>query len=192
MTQASEESAAAPPGPPADEPNLARAARRFDESLGEGERLLLAALFICLVALGFYRTIASVAYNLQPLWAVEGIRIAVFALAMIGAAYATHHKRNFSLDLLSKVFEARGRAVLRLVLNVATVLAAALLFYGGWLVKEVISKEKDYELVPKSVIGWFIPIAAALMIIHCLLHSVIEASYLAAGKAAPESEQAVH
>jgi hypothetical protein len=46
--------------------------------------------------------------------------------------------------------------------------------------------------VPKWIIGWFIPVAAALVVIHCLLHMVIETAYLSAGKTAPESEQAVH
>ncbi len=192
MPNEAEESVAASAGPPVDEPGLARAARRFDESLGEGERVLLAALFLALISFGLYRTVASIGFNKQPLWAVEGIRISVFALAMVGAAYATHHKRNFALDLLSRAFAPRGRAILRVILNLATVVAASLLFYGGWLVKEVLSREKEYDLVPKWIIGWFIPIAAAMIVLHCLLHMVIEASYLGAGKTAPESEQAVH
>ncbi len=174
------------------EPPLARMARQLDEGLGQGERVTLAVLFVLLVGFGVYRTIADIAWNERPLWAVEGIRVSVFALAMVGAAFATHQKRNFSLDLLSRVFAVRGRAILRVVLNLSTIFAAALLFYGGWLVKEVISREKDYELVPKWMIGWFIPIAAALIIIHCLLHIVVEVGYLAAGRTAPEAEQAVH
>ena len=174
------------------EPPLARVARQLDEGLGLVERVLLAVLFVALVAFGVYRTIADIAWNERPLWAVEGIRVSVFALAMVGAAFATHHKRNFALDLLSRVFAVRGRALLRVVLNLATIFAAALLFYGGWLVKEVISREKDYELVPKWMIGWLIPIAAALIIVHCLLHIVVEVGFLAAGRTAPEAEQAVH
>lgn len=182
----------APPDPAASpEPPLARTLRRLDEGVGEGERVLIAMLFASLVAVGFYRTFVDLVWNERPLWAVEGIRVSVFAIAMMGAAFATHHKRNFSLDLLSKMFAPRGRAVLRVVLNLVAIAAALLLFYGGWLVKKTISVEKDYELVPKWIIGWFIPIAAALIIVHLLLHTVIELAYLARGGTAPEPEQAV-
>jgi TRAP-type C4-dicarboxylate transport system permease small subunit len=176
---------------PKDEPALARAIRRIDESIGEGERLIMTMTFAFLIAVGFYRTLADLAWNQRPLWAVEGIRVAVFAIAMMGAAFATHHKRNFNLDLLSKLFGPKGRAYLRVVLNLVAIAAATLLFYGGWLVKKIISVEKDYELVPKWVIGWFIPIAASLIIVHLILHSVIELVYLSNGKIAPEPEMVV-
>jgi TRAP-type C4-dicarboxylate transport system permease small subunit len=174
-----------------DRPPLARRLQQVDEALGEGERVVLALLFLVLLYFGVYRALANIFWNQRPLWAVEGIRVSVFALAMMGAAFATHHKRNFALDILSRLFAVRGRAILRVVLNAATVLAAALLFYGGWLVKEVISREHDYELVPKWVIGWFIPVAAALILVHCLLHTIIELAYLARGETAPEPEQVV-
>lgn len=165
--------------------------RRFDEALGEGERVVLAVLFVLLVFFGVYRTAVDILWNERPLWAVEGIRVSVFALAMLGAAFATHHRRNFALDLLSRALSVRGRALLRVVLSLVTVFAASLLFYGGWLVKEVISREKEYDLVPKSVVGWFIPVAAALIIVHSLLHTLIEVAYLTRGKTAPEPEQVV-
>ena len=164
---------------------------RVDAALGEGERVVLMALFVTLVSFGVYRAVADMLWNERPLWAVEGIRVSVFALAMLGAAFATQHKRNFALDVMSRLFSTRGRAILRVVLNAATLTAAALLFYGGWLVKNVLSAEKHYELVPKPIIGWFIPVAAALILIHCLLHLVIEVVYLASGKTAPEPDQAV-
>ncbi|MBK9032442.1 MAG: TRAP transporter small permease [Myxococcales bacterium] len=173
------------------EPPLARKLRMVDEGVGSGERVVIALLFAFLVAIGFYRTFADLIWNKRPLWAVEGIRVSVFAIAMLGAAFATHHKRNFSLDLVSRAFAPRGRAVLRVLLNLVALTAATLLLYGGWLVKKAISAEKHYELVPKWVIGWFIPIAAALIIVHLVLHTVIELAYLGRGQTAPEPEQAV-
>lgn len=173
------------------EPGPARTVRIIDEAIGNVERVIIAAIFAFLVAVGLYRTFADIVWNERPLWAVEGIRLSVFAIAMLGAAFATHHKRNFNLDLVGKALAPRGRAVLRVILNLIAIGAALLLFYGGWLVKETISKEKDYELIPKPVLGWFIPIAAALIIVHLLLHIIIELIYLASGKTAPEPEMAV-
>lgn len=173
------------------EPEAARTLRRIDETIGAGERLLMTAIFVFLVCVGAYRTMAGLLWNERPLWAVEGIRVSVFAIAMMGAAFATHHKRNFSLDLLSKAFQARGRAILRVALNLVALGAATLLVYGSWLVKKTISAEKHYDLVPKWIIGWFIPIAASLIILHLTLHTAIEIIYLSRGKTAPEPEQAV-
>lgn len=173
------------------EPAAARLVRMIDEGIGLGERVVIVAIFAFLVSVGFYRTFADLMWNERPLWAIEGIRVAVFAIAMLGAAFATHLKRNFSLDLLSKAFGPRGRAALRVVLNLVAMLAAALLCYGGWLVKKTLAREHDYELVPKWVIGWFIPVAATLIIVHLVLHTVIELVYLARGEAAPDPEQAV-
>ncbi len=177
-------------GAPA-EPTAAQTLRMIDEAIGLGERVVIVAIFALLVMVGFYRTFADLMWNERPLWAIEGIRIAVFAIAMLGAAFATHLKRNFSLDLLSKLFGPRGRAALRVALNLIAIAAAALLFYGGWLVKKTLAREHDYELVPKWIIGWFIPIAAGLIIVHLVLHTAIELIYLARGDAAPEPEQAV-
>lgn len=177
-------------GAPA-EPSVARTLRVIDEAIGLGERVVIVTIFALLVAIGFYRTFADLMWNKRPLWAIEGIRISVFAIAMLGAAFATHLKRNFSLDLLSKVFGPRGRAALRVVLNLVAITAATLLMYGGWLVKKTLAREHDYELVPKWIIGWFIPIAAGLIIVHLVLHTAIELIYLARGDAAPDPEQAV-
>lgn len=192
---------AAPPGPlpevhalhhrGAHEPRAAYVVRVADEYMGQAERVSIATLFLALVLIGFYRTFVDLMWNERPLWAIEGIRVAVFAIAMLGAAFATHHRRNFSLDLLSRYLQPRGRAILRVVLLLATLLAAALLFYGGREVQETLSRETTYELVPKWIIGWFIPLASVLIILHTVMHLVIELAYLAVGRTAPEPEQVV-
>ncbi len=174
-------------------PRLAALIRRFDEAMGLGERVLLAMVFAALVAVGFYNTLVDLAWNERPLWALELIKVCVFAIAMLGAAFATHLDRNFSLDLLSRFLGQRGRAVLRIIINLTTIGAAYLLYYGGELVRESLGKAHEtHELVPISVIGWFMPLAGVLILLHAINHTVIEISYLAAGRAAPEPEQGVH
>lgn len=173
------------------EPPLAQMVRKADEALGLAERVAISLIFLALVLIGFYRTLADLAWNERPLWAIEGIRVAVFAIAMLGAAFATHHRRNFSLDLVTRFLQPRGRAILRLVLILATLLAAGLLLYGGMIVHDTLAKEHEYDLVPKWVIGWFIPVAAGLIIVHNVAHLIIELAYLVQGRTAPEPEQAV-
>lgn len=180
----------------ADEPPPPRAAaliRRFDDAMGLGERVLLAMVFAGLVGVGFYNTFVDLVWNERPLWALELIKVCVFAIAMLGAAFATHLDRNFSLDLVSRLLGQRGRAYLRIAINVTTIVAAYLLYYGGELVRESLGKaHESHELVPISVIGWFMPIAGVLILLHAINHTVIEVVYLADGRTAPEPEQGVH
>ena len=181
----------APPAPPDDGP-LARGVRKADDTLGQVERIGVAAIFLTLVVVGFYRTAVDLLFKERPLWAIEVIKVSVFAIAMLGSAYATHLKRNFSLDLVSRFLPPRGRAVLRVLLNLITAAAAGLLYYGGQLGREALKKgHESYEVIPVWVIAWFVPVAALLVLVHVVLHTLIEIDYLARGKVAPEPEQAV-
>lgn len=160
--------------------------------MGTGERVLLSLVFAVLVLVGFYNTFVDIAWNERPLWALELIKVCVYAIAMLGAAFATHLNRNFSLDIVSRLLGQRGRAFLRILINLTTIGAAYLTYYGGELVRESLGKaHESHELVPISVVGWFMPAAAILILLHSLIHTVIEVVYLANGRVAPEPEQAV-
>jgi TRAP-type C4-dicarboxylate transport system permease small subunit len=178
---------AADPPPP-----LAARVHWFDDALGMGERVLVAMIFATLVVVGAYRTFVDILWNERPLWSIELIKVCVFAIAMLGAAFATHLGRNFSLDLVSHFLGRRGKAILRIVINLTTMAAALLLYYGGELVRESLKKaHESHELVPMWVIGWFMPVAGMLILIHSVNHTIIEVSYLANGRTAPEPDQAV-
>jgi TRAP-type C4-dicarboxylate transport system permease small subunit len=178
--------------PSAPPPALAARVQRLDEALGQGERVVIAAVFAILVGVGFYRTFVDILWNERPLWSIELIKVCVFAIAMLGAAFATHLNRNFSLDLLTRFLSEKGRAVVRILVNLSTIAAAALLYHGGELVRESLTKAHEaHELVPMWVVGWFMPVAGVLILIHSLNHTLIEIAYLRAGRVAPEPEQAV-
>jgi TRAP-type C4-dicarboxylate transport system permease small subunit len=73
--------------------------------------------------------------------------------------------------------------------NLAALFAAGLLFFGGRLIQDALTKEKQhYEIIPLSVVGWFIPVCAALIMVHVLCHLIIEIEYLRRGRTAPEPE----
>jgi TRAP-type C4-dicarboxylate transport system permease small subunit len=173
----------------ADEPPLARAVRRVDDAVGHTERVLLFGAFAVLILTGLYRTFADKALHERPLWAVELMRLSAFAIGMLGAAYATQNRRNFGLDLVSALMSTRFKAITRVFTNLAAAVAAGLLFYGGRLIQEALAKEKQhYEIIPLTVVGWFIPVCALLIMFHVLCHMVIEIDYLRQGKTAPEPE----
>jgi TRAP-type C4-dicarboxylate transport system permease small subunit len=173
-------------------PPLARRVKQIDDALGQGERVLIALVFATLVGVGFYRTGVDILFKERPLWSIELIKVCVFAIAMLGAAYATHLHRNFSLDLVSRYLGLRGRAYLRIFVHATTVFAGLLLYHGGELVRESLKKgHESYEVVPMWVIGWFVPLAAVFILIHSINHIVVEVAYLADGREAPEPDQAV-
>jgi TRAP-type C4-dicarboxylate transport system permease small subunit len=174
---------------PVDEPSMARSIRRFDDALGSAERGLLFAAFAVLVLTNLYRTFLSIFMHESSLKAIEVSRISAFAIGIFGAAYAAQSRRNFGLDLVSALMSARVKAVTRVFTNLAALAAAGLLFYGGRLIQDALTKEKQhYEVVPLTVVGWFIPVCALLIGIHVLLHLVIEVEYLRRGRTAPEPE----
>jgi TRAP-type C4-dicarboxylate transport system permease small subunit len=184
----SESGAASDPPPPP----FAAKVQRFDTALGQGERVVMTAIFAVLVAVGFYRTFVDIAWNERPLWSIEMIKVCVFGIAMLGAAFATHLNRNFSLDLVSHFLGARGKAILRIIVNLTTIGAAVLLYHGGELVRMSLKKaHESHEIVPMWVIGWFIPLAGVLILIHSVNHSIVEVTYLMNGRTAPEPDQAV-
>jgi TRAP-type C4-dicarboxylate transport system permease small subunit len=170
---------------------LSRAVTRFDEALGQGERVLLALVFAQLVLIGLYRTGMEQIFNKRPPWSIELVRLSAFSIGMFGAAFAAQSQRNFGLDLVSALFSAKVKAYVRVLTNLATLFAAGLLFYGGTLVREALKKEKaHYEIVPTWVTGYFIPAAATLIAIHVICHLIVEIDFLRRGKIAPEPEVA--
>jgi TRAP-type C4-dicarboxylate transport system permease small subunit len=176
---------------PPEHSKLSGLVSRFDENLGQGERVLLTVVFAILVLVGLYRTAMELAFNERPLWSIEVVRISAFAIGMFGAAYAAQSQRNFGLDLVSALFSSKVKAFVRVFTNLATLFAAGLLYYGGSLVQNALKKEKQhYELIPMWVTGWFIPAAAALIAVHVVCHLIIEIDFLRRGKTAPEPELA--
>jgi TRAP-type C4-dicarboxylate transport system permease small subunit len=172
----------------ADDSELVRGLRRFDRGLGLAEQGVLFALLIAVIvaSIGNYVTFKI---TKQPLAnSSEVIRYGVFALAMLGGAFATHHQRLLSLDLLSKFLGPRGRVLLRLVLAVFTVLMAAVAIWIGWKVRGVAAAEKSHAAIPISVPALFIPVGMALVAAHIVLQAAIDLDYLRRGKLPPEPE----
>lgn len=178
----------APVSPPgdrfADAPPLARVLARCDRWLGLAEQAALGALLVTIVLIA-----AATALTSLP-WADELIRYGVFAMAMLGGAFATHHQRLMSVDVLSRMLSARARALLRLMLAAFTLAMTAVLFDGGVQIVGLQREAPQSGHIPTLVPALLIPVGMALIAIHLVLQAAIELSYLRAGRLAPEPEQA--
>jgi TRAP-type C4-dicarboxylate transport system permease small subunit len=173
----------------ADDSALCGALRRFDGMIGRAEQALLFALLAVVVITAVLSFVWDVALHTGLPHNELIIRYAVFASGMVGGAYAAHHQRLLSMDLLSKQLGPRGRAVLRVLLAVVGIVASVLLVWGGFLVYGITAGEASTDILPRSAAAVFVPIGAALIAVHLVVQSIIDLDYLRRGKLPPEPEQ---
>jgi TRAP-type C4-dicarboxylate transport system permease small subunit len=162
---------------------LAATLRRIDRGLGIAEQAVMVALLLVIVVVAAATVLTHIA------WADEAIRYGVFAMAMVGGAYATHHQRLLSMDVVSRSLSARGRAWLRVVLALFTLGMTALLFQGGLQILNLQTSANQSGQISTVVPAMFIPIGMAMIGVHLLLQAVIELEYLRRSLTAPEPEQ---
>jgi TRAP-type C4-dicarboxylate transport system permease small subunit len=160
--------------------------------LGAGEQAVLFALLAAVVL-----TAASAALSDRVLgirlgrWWFDIVRGGTFSVAMIGAVFASHQQRHLSMDLVSRRLPPRGRLVLRVILALFTVFVAALLVRSGLPARHRWRGDGEH-LVSTRTIVMFMPIGAGLIIVHTVLHMVIDIDYLARGKTPPVRMRSGH
>lgn len=167
--------------------------RRADRALGGAEQTVLFAL---LAAVVLTAAIAALSDRLIGIrlgrWWFDIVRGGTFSIAMIGAVFASHQQRHLSMDLVSRRLPPRGRLVLRVVLAVFTVAIAALLVRSGLHQLDTVGEESGDHLISTHTMVTFLPVGAALIIAHTLLHMVIDIDYLVRGKTPPERMRSGH
>jgi len=198
--------APAPLGPPVesfpDDGVLSGALRRFDNTLGTGEQLALFGILALVVIVATVQAIAAHAFSHQIEWAFYVVRGGVFAIALLGAAFASHQQRHLAMDLVSRRLSRRGRLILRIFLGVFTLAMSILLVRAG-----VHLTRSETHVEHASTWAWLtdpkqgflewlttrmIAIGAALVSIHTLLHLAIDCEYLARRQLPPERARSGH
>jgi len=176
-----------------DDGPLSRALRRADHALGVAEQ---AVLFVLLGAVVLTAAAAALSDRVIGArlgrWWFDVVRGGTFSIAMIGAVFASHQQRHLSMDLVSRRLPPRGRLVLRVVLALFTIVVAALLVRSGLHQLDTVGEEGGEHLISTHSIVMFMPIGAGLIIIHTLLHMVIDLDYLARGKTPPVRMRSGH
>jgi TRAP-type C4-dicarboxylate transport system permease small subunit len=167
--------------------------RSVDRALGAAEQgvlfVLLGAVVITAAAAALSDRVLGV-----PLgrWWFDIVRGGTFSVAMIGAVFATHQQRHLAMDLVSRRLPARGRLTLRVVLALFTMLVVALLVRSGLHQLDTVGEESGDHLISTHSIVTFMPAGASLIILHTLLHMVIDLDYLMRGKTPPERMRSGH
>jgi TRAP-type C4-dicarboxylate transport system permease small subunit len=173
--------------------------RTIDHYVGTIELGLLLAIFAAVVLVASLSAISDhIAHHRIGLWWTFVVRKGTFAIAMLGAAYATQQQRLLAMDLVSKRLSPRGRLVLGVVIKLFTMVLAGVLVYIGMS----LHGHADHSAGPRLDLTLFvltekdaitvIPIGSALIILHSLLHAVIEVDYLVRNKTLPERARSGH
>ncbi len=182
------------PGPqnyPDDGP-LSAKVRRLDHLAGVAEQITLFALLGVVVLVATVQAFATKIFGHSFIWSFDVVRASTFAIAMLGAAFASHHISHLSMDIVSRRLSPRNRLALRVVLGLFTIFATYLLLASGLHLRSEVATEGGTHTIPPHLIAALIPIGSAMIIFHTLLRTVIDIDYLRRGKLPPEKAMTGH
>lgn len=175
-----------------DDGPLSRRVRMVDEILGKVEQailvVLLAAVVLAAATAGVFDKLLH-----SPLgrWWFTVVRGGTFSIAMFGAVFATHQQRHLAMDLISRSLSARGRLILGMVLKLFVIGVVYLLWKSGLHQREAVGESSESFISDQTIVT-AIPIGAALIMLHSVLHLIIDADYLRRGKLPAERMRSGH
>lgn len=166
--------------------------RRIDNYLGLAEQAVLFAILVIVVLTASAHAILEKATHEGLWWSFDVIRGGTFSLAMIAAAYATQQQRHLAMDLISRKLSPRNRILLAAVLEAFTIAICVVLAQSGLHNVDATGTETGRHVLDASTIASFLPLGAALIAVHALLHLAIDIDYLVRGKLLPERMRSAH
>jgi TRAP-type mannitol/chloroaromatic compound transport system permease small subunit len=177
-----------------DDGPFAKSVRKLDNLIGKGEQVVLVFILGMVILFGASHALLDKIAHIHVPYKDDVIKSGTFAIAMLGGAFASHQMKHLSMDLLSRRFSPRNRLFLRITLMLFVIFVLILLIKSGFA---NIANEKQFNqggdfLVSRVKVAWLIPIGGALMIIHSVLHIIIDADYLKRGVVPPERMRSGH
>lgn len=179
-------------GYPDDGP-LARQVRKVDNYLGVIEQIVLVTLMSIVVVVAASHAILDRIAHIRISFKDDVIRGGTFAIALLGGAFATHQARHLAMDLISRRLSPRARLFLKVVLGLFTMFIVVLLVRAGFHAIDI-EKTVPHEdkLITPLRIAYLIPIGGALIVVHTLLHTIIDIDYIIRKKTPPERMRSGH
>lgn len=177
-----------------DDGPFAKKVRNLDNLIGKGEQVVLVFILLMVVLFGASHALLDKIAHIHVPYKDDVIKTGTFAIAMLGGAFASHQMKHLSMDLLSRRFSPRNRLFLRITLSLFVIFVLVLLIKSGFA---NIENEKQFNqggdfLISRVKVAWLIPIGASLMILHAVLHIIIDADYLKRGVVPPERMRSGH
>jgi TRAP-type C4-dicarboxylate transport system permease small subunit len=176
-----------------DDGEVSRLLRKVDHGVGMAEQAVLFGLLAVVVLTGAWAGISEKLLDKTVAAANFIIPTGVLAIALIGAAFASHQQRHLAMDLVSRRLPPRGRLILRMFLAAVTILVVAIMLTSFWRdFKQLSGEHNANNPLPEWLAPLMLPLGAALIIFHTLVHLVIDADYLVRGKLPPERARSAH
>ena len=172
-----------------DEPRSVQTLRLIGRGVSGVEYVLVTLFLAALIGVGTYQAVSSYLFQVHEKWPFEMIRYMVFFIAMTGAALAAERQRMITMDFFNRMLSPRGRTAMRVVVAGLVLLVCVLLVKGGLLVRDSIGQREPHELIHPRTGILVLPIGAAVIGFHYLLHALIDIIYLSKGQATPEPKE---
>jgi TRAP-type C4-dicarboxylate transport system permease small subunit len=173
-----------------DDGPLSGFARRIDTWIGRAEQVVLVAIFVIVVLTAASHALLDRLADYRLEFKDHVIRAGTFAMAMLGAAFASHQARHLSMDLVSRRLSPRARLFLKVALAAFTITVVAIVVRSGL---HLIDREKyEDELLSTRRVGYLIPLGGGLIILHTILHAIIDIDYIVRRKTPPERMRSAH
>ena len=176
-----------------DEPPAAARVRRIDEGIGRAETGVLIVAVTMLIGIAVYQVVADKLLDQRPTWPFEVIRYSVFFVAIAGASLASQRKGMFNMDLVTRKFSPRGRAILRIATAVLVAALCAMVINSALTLRANTFNTKEGHEVLSEADGYLaLILGMGLIALHFVLHAVVEVIYLVNGKIPPDPPHGGH
>ncbi len=171
------------------EPRPVPLLRTINRWIGLVEHGALIVFLATLVGMAVAQAIASHVLGKSIPGSDEVIRYMVFFIAMGGAAIAAQRLRMIGMDVLSRLLKPRYRAVLRIIHAILVIGVCYLVVRAGFNLRAAEAAHPEaHHYIRRSLALLALPLGAALIAFHYLLHASIDFIYLCRRVDPPESE----
>jgi TRAP-type C4-dicarboxylate transport system permease small subunit len=108
----------------------------------------------------------------------------VFFIAMAGSALAAQKMRMIGIDAITRSLAPRARAIARTVSTALVVLVCYFVGRAGMTIAENVTAQDQFINDRYAYLA--LPIGAALIALHYMIHSAVDLIYLARGDQPPD------
>lgn len=176
-----------------DDGPLSAKVRKLDNMIGVGEQVVLVGILIAVVLTAASHALLDRFFHIHIPFKDDVIRAGTFAIAMLAGAFATHQAKHLSMDLISRRLSPRARLFLKVLLALFVTFMVVMLIRSGF---HNITNEQQFaaedKIISRVRIAWLIPIGGFLIILHTVLHTIIDVDYILRKKTPPEKMRSGH
>jgi len=148
-------------------PRVLKYLRRFEDAV---LALLLSAMITLAALQIFLRNVFETGIG----WADPTVRLLVLWVGLLGALAASHDDRQINVDILTRLFPERARAVVRIVTHLATAAISGLVAYesGRFVLSEYEFGSVAFAGMPTWAAATVVPLAFAGIALRYLILAV--------------------